>query len=691
MRSVADVAQLVEQRIRNAKVGSSTLFIGTRTGPAATSCRPFSLSAVLLWGAISPAHGQQISLSIADIASPAFQVQGIDARLDNDSFSAHIRKISLQGKTWRNVRLNCPKIRIERDTLACDQGTLQESWPVRFSYASGTKQLNLYLIPSAGERWRLDARLEKNWEVTAVIENGNITYTKPWLPMNIPAPSSGKISGKLHLGGSGAKLLAADADLRLSGLAFSDASGLHAGEKISGRIKFKAHQARGELAWQANATWDQGEIYWHPLYASGGGMRLAASGRANAQRIELERGMLHWPDIGEVRASAEWDVNTRQFAMAGFEGKELKLGALHANFLLPFLEKTALAKSAATGKVSFSARIAGGEIQSLDLSLAHASLQDKEGRFALREVNFTLPWRTKASCVAKLAIGGGKLLALPIDGFKTDIHLLDRNISIPRLAIPILGGRLNIENFQAAPAKEGWRWEFEGGLTPVSMEQLSSALHWPKMHGTLAGVVPRVHYASGRLAMDGALLVSAFDGTLVIQDLVLLDALGRAPRLEASLDMRNLDLDLLTRAFSFGSMQGRIDVAVKGMELSNWKPVAFDAAVRSSPGDYPRKISQRAVQNISALGGAGAAAAIQRSFLGVFEEFGYRRLGLSCVLKNGVCLMDGIAAAPNGYVIVQGGGIPAITVIGYNRGVGWDELITRLQRVTQGNAPPVVQ
>ncbi|MDO8892625.1 MAG: hypothetical protein Q7V00_12330 [Sulfurimicrobium sp.] len=651
------------------------------------------MSAFLLCAAISPAHGQQISLSIEDIVSPAFQVQGIDARLDKDSLSAHIRTISLQGKTWRNVRLSCPKIRIGRDTLACDQGTLQEkqSWPVRFSYTASTKQLNLDLLPSASERWRFDARLEKNWKVSAVIENGNITYAKSWLAANIPAPSSGKISGKLHFGGSGAKLLAADADLLLSGLAFSDASGLHAGEKISGRIQFKAHQARGELIWQGNASWEQGEIYWHPIYISGGGVKFSASGRSSPQRIALEQGVLHWPAIGEVRASAIWDVNTHQFATAEMEGKELKLGALHATLLLPFLEKTALAKSAADGRISFSSRIASGEIQSLDLSLDHASLKDKEGRFALREVNFTLPWRAKASSVADLAIGSGQLLALPVDGFKTAIHLQDRNVRIPRLAIPILGGSLNIENFQATQAKEGWQWEFEGGLTPVSMEQLSSALHWPKMHGTLAGVVPRVHYESGRLAMDGALLVKAFDGTAVIQDLVLLDTLGHAPRMQASIDMRNLDLDLLTRAFSFGNMQGRIDVEVKGLELSNWKPVAFDAAVRSSPGDYPRKISQRAVQNISALGGAGAAAAIQRSFLGFFEQFGYRRLGLSCVLRNSVCLMDGIEPAPNGYVIVKGGGIPAITVIGYNRSVSWDELITRLQRVTQGNAPPIVQ
>ncbi|PWB49060.1 MAG: hypothetical protein C3F18_10945 [Nitrosomonadales bacterium] len=645
---------------------------------------------MLLWSAISPAHGQQISLSIADIASPALQARGIDARLDGDSFSASIRKISLQGRTWHNVRLSCQKIRIERDIIACDHGTLQESWPVRFSFAPNAQRLNLDLAPSRGERWQLDARWGKRWEVAGDVKNGNIAYARPWLPANIPAPGAGSISGNFRLSGSGASLHAADADLRLAGLAFSDASGLHAGEKISGSIDLKARRAQQDLVWQAHAAWDQGEIYWHPLYVSGGGVKLSASGRHSPQRIELERGMLRWPAIGEVIvSSAVWSMAARQLATATLEGRELDIGPLYATFLLPFLEKTALAKSAAEGKVSFSGRIGGGEIQSLDLVLDQASLQDKEGRFALRGVDFTLPWRARSATSADLAIGSGQILALPVGGFKTSIHLQDRNISIPRLAIPVLGGSLNIENLQASPAALGWRWEFEGGLTPVSMEQLSSALHWPKMHGTLAGVVPRVHYDSGRLAMDGALLIRVFDGTVVIQDLMLLDALGRAPRLQANLDMRNLDLGLLTRAFSFGSMQGRVDVAVKGLELSSWKPVAFDAAVRSSPGDYARRISQRAVQNISALGGAGAAAAIQRSFLGVFEEFGYRRIGLSCVLRNGVCLMDGVEAAPSGYVIVQGGGIPAITVIGYNRAVGWDELITRLQRVTQGNRPVV--
>ncbi|HZN23115.1 MAG TPA: hypothetical protein VFB75_02750, partial [Burkholderiales bacterium] len=151
------------------------------------------------------------------------------------------------------------------------------------------------------------------------------------------------------------------------------------------------------------------------------------------------------------------------------------------------------------------------------------------------------------------------------------------------------------------------------------------------------------------------------------------------------------DLELLTRTFDFGTITGRIDARVKGLELVGWDPVKFDGRLESSPGDYPRKISQRAVQNITALAGAGAAAAIQRSLLRFFEQFGYQRLGLSCKLQNGVCEMDGIERAPQGYVIVKGGGIPAISVIGYNRAVDWRELVERLKRITQENVKPIVK
>jgi hypothetical protein len=207
----------------------------------------------------------------------------------------------------------------------------------------------------------------------------------------------------------------------------------------------------------------------------------------------------------------------------------------------------------------------------------------------------------------------------------------------------------------------------------------------------LSAVVPKVRYQSSRVAVEGALLFQVFDGTVVVDRLSLVDPLGRAPRLYGDLDMRKLDLDLVTRTFAFGSITGRVDATVAGLELVNWRPVAFDARVGSSPGTYPKRISQRAVENITALGGGSAAAAMQRTVLKFFDQFGYRRIGWRCKLENGVCEMSGITQQGGGYVIVEGGGVPAISVMGYNRKVDWQEFVTRLARVVQEGSAPIIQ
>src|SRR5690606_29916728 len=134
--------------------------------------------------------------------------------------------------------------------------------------------------------------------------------------------------------------------------------------------------------------------------------------------------------------------------------------------------------------------------------------------------------------------------------------------------------------------------------------------------------------------VDGTLLFNVFDGTVEVGNLKLLNPMEPTSTLLADVEIRHLDLEQLTGAFSFGTMQGRVDAAVKNLELFDWKPVKFDATLKSSPGNYPRRISQAAVQGISSLGGSGAASAIQRSFLRVFEQFGYSEIGWSCSLSN---------------------------------------------------------
>ena len=259
------------------------------------------------------------------------------------------------------------------------------------------------------------------------------------------------------------------------------------------------------------------------------------------------------------------------------------------------------------------------------------------------------------------------------------------------VALPLLGGTLTMRGFATEPPQEGWRWAFRGELSPVSMARFTQAVGLPTMHGTISAEIPRVTYARSTLQVDGALLVKVFDGTVTVDTLRLIEPFGKAPRVTLDLEAREIDLDLLTRALSFGSMTGRVDAKIRNLELANWRPVGFDARIGSIEGEYSRKISQRAVQNITSLGGASASAAIQGSFLRFFREFGYRRLGLNCKLERGVCTMGGIEDTAGGYVIVEGGGIPALSVLGYNRAVDWNELVARLKRVIQDNVQMIVQ
>ncbi len=162
-------------------------------------------------------------------------------------------------------------------------------------------------------------------------------------------------------------------------------------------------------------------------------------------------------------------------------------------------------------------------------------------------------------------------------------------------------------------------------------------------------------------------------------------------RLYADLNVRKIDLGELTRTYSFGAIEGKMDGDVNGLVLENWKTVRFDASLKTSDDKQTKKISQRAVENITALGGAGTAAALQRTFLRFFDEFNYDKIGISCKLRNDICEMGGVASTPGGYIIVKGRGIPAINVNGYTKKVSLSDLIARIKRITDSNADVIVK
>lgn len=480
------------------------------------------------------------------------------------------------------------------------------------------------------------------------------------------------------------------ATLHINNASLSDAAGLHAAEKLSASLQLAAHKLEHAWSWQAELDWLAGEVFWQPFYLANGGHQLRVSGQLTDDLLLVDQGQLRLKNMGALDFSAQMRLSDYQ--LVNFNGRipSLDLAQTYPLLLQPLLTNTSLSNIEVSGNAAVEFAVSDAALKSFDLRLNQVDIADKNNKFALSKINAHLPWDYDAPKNVSFGYESGTLLNLSLAKTKLQAVVNRYSLTATNIRLPVLDGALSLSDISATRAGAQWYWHLRAKLEPISMADFSSSLNLPRMQGTASAEIPLVTYSRGMLSTDGRVLLNVFEGTAEVTQLIMQNPLGKTPKLKADIALRNLDLGDLTRTFSFGAIEGKLDGDIVGLELQNWNAVQFDARLQSSAGDYPKKISQRAVENISALGGAGAAAAIQRSFLRFFKQFNYKNMGLSCSLRNDICHMNGIEATPQGYVIVKGSGIPSITVMGYNQAVAWSDLLARIKRVTDGNTKAVV-
>jgi hypothetical protein len=259
------------------------------------------------------------------------------------------------------------------------------------------------------------------------------------------------------------------------------------------------------------------------------------------------------------------------------------------------------------------------------------------------------------------------------------------------LQVDLLDGAVRVERLHGrAMGTARQHLEMQLSVLPISLQRLSDRLAWLPLSGSISGRIPKLILGADALRIDGDVHLNLFDGKARLANVRVMHPFSAISRLHADLFVEGIDLGVLSRAFSFGQIEGRLDGEVRDLILESWQPVAFDAVFSTPPGDTSRhRISQRAVDNLASLG--GARAVLSSTFLRFFEEFSYARLGLRCRLRRGICEMGGVAPAASGYYIVEGGGMPPrVDVVGFNRRVDWRTLLERLQAVT-GSPGPIIR
>lgn len=480
-------------------------------------------------------------------------------------------------------------------------------------------------------------------------------------------------------------------DVLFNGANFSDAAGLHAGEDLIGDLQLTAKRAQTAWQWDGKLSWDQGEVFWQPFYFGEAGNVLQAKGAFSEGMVNIDDASLKVNKVGEIKASAHINTKTKVLEDVVMSAQDVDFHGLYTLILKPKMEKSAFGNLVVSGKANWQFEMKQLQPTSFELNLMDANIEDQNGKFAFSHVNAHIPWDYDIPQSITLNYENGYLLDMPLGKTNLKAEVNRYSVTSPELVLPVLDGALNFKDVSAAWLGENWFWHLRMDLTPVDLNQFSAALDWPEMEGQISGKVPLVTYANKQLNMDGAMTFNMFNGTVGMNNLRIDDPLGVVTKMYADLTVRDLDLGELTRTYSFGAIEGKLDGDVKGLVLENWKAVRFDASLQTNENEQRKKISQRAVENIAALGGEGTAAALQRTFLRFFDEFNYDKIGISCQLRQDICEMGGVESTPGGYIIVKGSGIPAVNVNGYNTKVSLEDLLGRIKRITDSNAEVIVK
>jgi hypothetical protein len=614
----------------------------------------------------------------------------------------------------KSLHVACAHASIHGAVIRCERGTLQVQTPLleqkpmrlsfRYHHDSRAVHFTLNHVGLAGGSIDIAGRFDQpQWQLSFtanVIDVAQLSQLLLRFPQLTFLPleeitGAGTLSVNAHLSGQGEQVQTLEVNGTLQDLTFADREARRAGEKLTTSFALKATEQHDQWQLHAEFVTQQGQLYIEPVFVHVSelplSLTLAGSWQPTTGQVKLAQIRFHHPGILQADGQLQFATqDTVQLTDAQLQVAATPLSDLYTTYLQPFLIGTFLDTLDTSGQVGLVVDYHQDRASSATATLESVDLDDQKDRYGLHGLTGTLAWTNEKAppvpshlswqdgYVYNLPIGAGRLAG---EAHGERVHLLEQ------MTIPVLDGSVQIDNFLLTRlGSPQLQWEFDGRLTPMSMETFSQAMGWPLLSGQLSGTIPHVTYVDGRVTVDGSLHMQVFDGEVTVNNLRLEQPFSIVPHLSADIELNNLDLERLTGTFAFGKIQGKLSGHIHNLHLQDWQPVTFDAHFATPPDDRSKRtISQKAVDNLSSLGGIGGA--LSRSFLRVFDEFSYNRLGLSCRLRNKVCEMDGVEPAKKGYYIVKGGCLPRIDIIGHVRQVDWPELIDRLKRATHSTGP----
>ena len=655
-----------------------------------------------------PTRAQVLDARIAAIRSGAGTLEQVSARLewprgaDEGRLRLQAKSLDFPVLSYKALGLDwqCPLRREGADGWKC-------AGPVAVAGGGKTQQLAIAFTPRAtvatldahGARivYRSEAALDSRHRVR--LDKVPVAWLGAFLG-GLWAEgkwSGGQLAGEVTVDAPDGGDFRVGTDLQVRELGLETPDGLLAAAGLAGRLQVGYVERGKRTEVDARLQVRAGELLYERAYtqfpASGVGIHVQALRQGEAP---WTLPAIEWRDPAVLVATGSGTLD----AASSLHSLDLQvelpdLSTARDRYFSGVLAPAGFGDLLLAGQVRALLALREGSFQSLQATLTKVNAVDAKARFTLAGVDGDLAWTRGAGAhPSALRWDSGALFGIGLGParFAFDSAGGELRLSAP-VAVDALGGKLRLDHlrWQAPKGEAGARFQFGLGVDDLDLASLSQRLGWPAFTGTVGGQIASARYENDVLAIDGALQMQMFGGRLSMDNLVLERPFAVAPTLSADVAIQDLDLEPLTKVFGFGQITGRLDGRIDGLRLVDWAPVSFDARLQTdSAWKGKQRISQRAVRGISEVGGSGIAGGLQAKALSFFEDFGYARIGLGCQLRENVCTMAGIGSAGDGYIIVEGSGLPRIQVVGFRRRVDWPTLVARLRAATSGQGAPII-
>jgi hypothetical protein len=658
-------------------------------------------------------------LEVGELRVAGILVEGVSARLDlldgeKTRLTLNARAAALPDPVGKVTGLSfvCTAPVIAEPRFGCDAGqfsgrggptgSFDVAMKAEMRTDTGVTTFGGRGLKVAGTTATFDGRLdEKGWQVKGRTGTTSVAalrkFAAPWfeLPKDITGDGKVTIEGSATDAGKGTLV---DATMNFDAVTLTNEASTVVTDNVAATARLQARLNDADTGLELRVTGKQGQVLVNPVLLDFGKNPLALESHASLkgdlltiQSLRMtQKDLIDLAGAGSVNLAGETPSISGDFKLAKFQ-----FPAAYTSYMQITLATTSVLSDLRTsGSLDGEISVRDNGITALRLSPKELELHDNKDRLHLSKVSGNVNWRPEGvpdAPPSKLSWSAGGAYGLSGGAATVEFLAQGAGFHVTRpTKLPIFDGALAIDTLSLGNLDgENMEVAFKGNVEPISMPLLTKAFGWPEFSGTLAASVPGVTLKDNVLTFQGNVESQVFGGHIVGSNIRMQDPLGRFPQFFADVRARDLDLGLLTQTFEVGTITGKLEVDVLGLELFAWSPTAFNARLATPKGDKSRRrISAKAVSSLSNVGGGGGGVvqALQSGVLRFFDEYSYEKLGITCKLVGDVCEMSGIEPAGVGYYIVKGAGLPRIDIVGSQGRVNWNQLLSSISTAEFGGA-----